>query len=163
MVLKYQAKGCKPVSLMTRSHKIGLTCVTIGDPAHQPNQDEASKRSLIYSMTSQNCWIRLRSMLCHKGSNLMRWKGSTGVTSQGWHKRILIKSTRSMFTLWFGHSNMGVTWCDTHASHKHCHSVLQKLNNLIPDFEQKTLAAENIHSFCAPVCHSWYIIMMKQQ
>jgi len=112
MVPKDQAKRSKPLSLMTRRRKIGLTYVTKGNPACRPNQDEASKRSLIYSMTFRNCWIRLISMLCNKGLNQMTWKGLTEVTLQEWHKRILMKSARSTFMLklWFGNS---VTWYDT--------------------------------------------------
>ena len=50
---------------------------------------------------------------------------------------------------------------DITCSRKHCYEALKLLNKLIPGFEQKANAADNINSFCSPVCYySWQPIMM---
>ena len=34
----------------------------------------------------------------------------------------------------------------------HCHTAMILMNKLIPNFEERAKVAENLNSFCAPVC-----------
>lgn len=57
------------------------------------------------------------------------------------------------------HEVVTVTQRDDHiGSRKRCYRALEKLNKLIPGFEQKATAAEDTNIFCAPVCHSYKLI-----
>lgn len=55
---------------------------------------------------------------------------------------------------------VAVVTCDStsHHSRKRCYHALEKLNKLIPGFEQKAKAAEHLNTYCAPVCRSHRLI-----
>jgi len=56
------------------------------------------------------------------------------------------------------HEDVTVTQRDEHCSRKRCYRALEELNKLIPGFEEKANAAEDVNIYCIPVCHSHNLI-----
>ena len=52
--------------------------------------------------------------------------------------------------------------CLCNSSWQCCHVAMTLLNKLIPNFKERAMAAENINSFCSPVCISTFFIHASQ-
>jgi hypothetical protein len=48
------------------------------------------------------------------------------------------------------------------SSRRRCHIAMTLLDKLIPNFKERAMAAENINSFCSPVCISTLFIHASQ-